>query len=281
MSEAMRDLANRITADHRAGRLRLPGFERVALRVQAVLADERSGMPQVARLVLLDPALSARLIQVANSAHFGSRDKMASCEAAMVRLGLGTVTELVDSFVANDLLQTPIQALRDEQQRLWRHAVQLSILSRRLAQMSGEVEPERAQLAALVCEIGAMPLLHYASRSPELVANMTLFRRMLAGMERSLTNTILRNWNFDEEFHALPERSLKWQRPSEGEVTLTDVLLLARALSIRLSKGAPRYRPPALEEIPAYGKFRFGLQGVDPLLEQVSAEIDQIKLLLK
>lgn len=45
---------------------------------------------------------------------------------------------------------------------LWKNSVYVSSLSFVLADESGSINPEDALLAGLVCDIGIVPLLHFA-----------------------------------------------------------------------------------------------------------------------
>ena len=50
------------------GRVELPAFPDVAVRVRKVLADENVSMDQIARVITSDPGLTARVLALANSA---------------------------------------------------------------------------------------------------------------------------------------------------------------------------------------------------------------------
>ena len=55
------------------GKVDLPSFPDIALRVRQVLSDEDCSQEQVARVVSSEPALAARLMQIANSAALKDR----------------------------------------------------------------------------------------------------------------------------------------------------------------------------------------------------------------
>ncbi|MFA7387939.1 MAG: HDOD domain-containing protein, partial [Thiohalobacteraceae bacterium] len=60
-------LLQHIIDDAKAGRLRLPSLPDLTQRVRVVVNDPRRSAAEVARVVQFDPALAARLIQIANS----------------------------------------------------------------------------------------------------------------------------------------------------------------------------------------------------------------------
>ncbi|MEO8315525.1 MAG: HDOD domain-containing protein, partial [Pseudomonadota bacterium] len=51
-----------------AGKIEIPSFPDVAVRIRKVLADDNCDAGQVAKIVSAEPAMAARLLQVANSA---------------------------------------------------------------------------------------------------------------------------------------------------------------------------------------------------------------------
>ena len=50
-----------------AGKIEIPSFPDVAVRVRKVLSDENCSATQIARVVSAEPAMAAKLLQMANS----------------------------------------------------------------------------------------------------------------------------------------------------------------------------------------------------------------------
>src|SRR5258705_4016960 len=63
--EFVRSLAGELTA----GKVDLPSFPEIAIRVRRILSDPKSSSDQVVRVVGSEPALAARLMRIANSAY--------------------------------------------------------------------------------------------------------------------------------------------------------------------------------------------------------------------
>ena len=51
---------------------RLTSFPDVAIRINEMLSDEESGSAHIAAVIETDPALSAALLRIANSARYGT-----------------------------------------------------------------------------------------------------------------------------------------------------------------------------------------------------------------
>ncbi|MCQ9372646.1 response regulator [Methyloversatilis sp. XJ19-13] len=128
---------------------RLPSAPRVFAELTRLLADPASDARQVSRLLGSDPALSARIMQLANSAYFtgGGGGTIKSVGDAINRLGIDQVRLLVlASQVFADAVEDPFV---DQLQRSSLHASKLAaqIIDGRNAQ---------AATAALLARIGLL-----------------------------------------------------------------------------------------------------------------------------
>ena len=69
----------------------LPCLPAVALQVLRISSDEHAGARELGSIVALDPALSAKLLQTANSALFGGIEQITTTQMACARLGFKMV----------------------------------------------------------------------------------------------------------------------------------------------------------------------------------------------
>src|ERR1700754_606459 len=74
------------------GKIDLPSFPDIAMRVRQVLGDENVKPEQVVRVVSAEPALAARLLNIANSAALNFTGKaVTDLRAAIARMGFNMV----------------------------------------------------------------------------------------------------------------------------------------------------------------------------------------------
>jgi HD-like signal output (HDOD) protein len=85
--------------------LTLPTLPEVALRVRDAVEREDSSANQIANIVATDAALSARLLQVANSPLYRGRDPIDNLQIAVARLGIRLVRSLVVSLIMQQIFQ--------------------------------------------------------------------------------------------------------------------------------------------------------------------------------
>ncbi len=144
----------------------LPSFPAIYLQVlKAVRADEPS-IGTIADIVVQDPALTAKILQVTNSAAFGLAQKVSSAFDAVQFLGLSAIRSIVlSSQVFSDLERAPACGL--SVMALWEDALRCARIARHIMQLEGadEYSTEDASAAAMLRHAGKLIL---ASNLPKL-----------------------------------------------------------------------------------------------------------------
>ena len=75
------------TADLILDSVKVPSLPEAAMRLMSLCRDGQAGAAEVVRVVELDPALTARILKVANSAAFGQQRRIGTLSRAAVVLG--------------------------------------------------------------------------------------------------------------------------------------------------------------------------------------------------
>lgn len=135
---------------------RLPSPNGVALAIMEMWEDDATTIQQLARLVQADPALSGRLLKLANSAAMGSRPVSAIPEA-IVRVGMQTVGQLAVAFSLIDDQHQGLCTAFDYDQ-YWSHCLLMAVLSRGLARETRLAPPEDLFACGLLSRIGILAL---------------------------------------------------------------------------------------------------------------------------
>jgi putative nucleotidyltransferase with HDIG domain len=131
----------------------IPVFPQAAVRMLSVMRDPLAGVAQVVEAASLDPATAGLVIQLANSALFGSRTQVSTLAQAIRRLGLVNAQRVATSACLRPLFTSP------KLEGLWPHSLEVADLSQQLACASGMIEPAEAYLAGLLHDVGRMALL--------------------------------------------------------------------------------------------------------------------------
>ncbi len=135
----------------------LPTLPETYVELTRLLMDENVRLQQIARLVEGDAALSAKVLQLVNSAFIGIGREIASIEQAVTYLGitmLKNLTLAIQVFRTDGLDKTQQLALH----RLQRHGLLVGGIARRLAGGDRAVADD-AFMAGILHDIGKLVLL--------------------------------------------------------------------------------------------------------------------------
>ena len=139
----------------------LPSPPGVALQIIELAQDPNVDVHAAVRLIGMDPALSARMLRVANSPLYAGRRRVDNLGQAMTMLGLNATLSLALGF-------SLVQGLRGkngtaaEQEKIWRRSVLAALAARLLGQKIGVARLEDLMLAGLLQDIGGLALLQAA-----------------------------------------------------------------------------------------------------------------------
>ena len=92
--------------DRVLGSSALPSMPYAAMRVVELTQKDDVSVNEITQVIRTDPALTAKLLQTANSPLFGLAKKVGSLEQATVTLGLRAVKVMALSFSLVEALRT-------------------------------------------------------------------------------------------------------------------------------------------------------------------------------
>lgn len=133
-------------------------FDDVVKELQ--LPDISAG--EVGELIAKDASMSAKVLQLVNSALFGLPQVISDPVQATIIIGLDTINVLVLSVkLFDEFIQEHVGGLSIPE--LWQHCVDVARLAKRLAlaECASEIEAEQAFLGGLLHDIGRLALANY------------------------------------------------------------------------------------------------------------------------
>jgi HD-like signal output (HDOD) protein/CheY-like chemotaxis protein len=139
---------------------RIPSPPDLYLAIVRVLRDPDADLEEVSTRAAQDPAITARLLQLANSAALGLRHKVVNVGEAIGYLGLEMTRSLVllaHAFNYCDTTKKPNQRF----DRLWKHSLQTGTFARRIAREEGALPGtlDESFLAGLLHDLGELLLM--------------------------------------------------------------------------------------------------------------------------
>jgi len=151
-----------------AGAGTLPSIPSVYVELMRQLEDVDCCAQDIADIIARDPAMTAKILQLANSAFFGVRRRIASPKDAVLYLGLDTLKSLALSVKVFSQFTARPQS-RFSIDELARHTMLVGILARKIASVQGasRQDVEDAFAAGLLHDIGKLVLVAAAPEKYE------------------------------------------------------------------------------------------------------------------
>ncbi len=217
--------------DLESGQLQLPTLPEVALRVRDVVEDEDANANQIAEILAQDAALSARLIQVANSPLYRGRQEIDRLSMVVARLGSKLVRNLVTSQVMKQMFQATNDLIDQRLRAVWEHSVQVAAISRALAGSCPGIAADQAMLAGLLHDIGTLPILYRAEERDDLLDTPGLLDSLITRLHARIGGAILEHWRFSDSLVEVAAQHEDLDRPHSGGPDLVDIVQVANLQS--------------------------------------------------
>ena len=178
----------------------LPAFPDVVRRLQIALADPDTSAKDLVSIIESEPVLSARLLQMANSAAMNAAGNPAiSIKAAISRLGFNLVrltamTHAMRQMERNEALQ-PIRA---ELGSIWRASNEVAAICYVVARRAFGRQPDEAMLAGLLHGIGAIYIVSHTQKADPALRGDPEFQAIVRDWQPRLGKAILDAWGLPE-----------------------------------------------------------------------------------
>ncbi len=181
----------------------LPPAPNLLNRLLGELNNIHSDLNKVVELISFEPALTAKLLHVCNSAYYGLSDPVNHVSDAVNRLGFHSVFHIV-AVVSGEHLVRPSPASGLDGNQLWKHSVTVAFASQRVGKAQG-ADSALLFTAGLLHDIGKLVLGEiFKNEYAHLIQGSQLAGRALVEVERSCFGTdhcalgarLLERWHF-------------------------------------------------------------------------------------
>jgi len=214
------------------GRVELPSFPDVAVRVRKALGDEHVSNEQIARVVGSDAGLAARVFTLANSAALNRSAKaVLELKTAINRIGHNNVRTAAVSFAIAQLRRaSELRHIAKELEQLWKEATLVAALCYTIASRARDVNPDESMLAGLLHNVGKIYILARANRHGDLFKDSAALGQVLRDWHANIGKAIVENWGFPQHIaDAIGEHENIDRQVEQPDVT--DVLSVAVMMS--------------------------------------------------
>jgi HD-like signal output (HDOD) protein len=266
-----------LAAELSSGKIDLPSFPDVAIRVRKALGDDRTTVDQVVRIVGSEPALAARLMKMANSAALNRTGRQVTeLRTAIARMGYNMVRSAAISFaMAQIRAGAHLKGLEKPLEELWQHSTHVAAFCYVLAKNHTKRNADEAFLAGLLHGVGRLYILTRADRHAGLFADPQALDQVMRDWHANVGRAILENWEMTEDLVQAVADQDDVGREHERVADLTDVLICANMMAAYFSQ-------PADLELNMQGVTSFRRLGLDArtsqaVLVECRGEIDALR----
>lgn len=135
----------------------LPSPPAIASRIIELSSSDTAGLSDVADVVSVDPALSAKLLRMANSPLYTKLRKIENLRQAITLFGLdGTLNIALSFSLVSNSVKSKSSGLNYD--LYWKRSLASAILCQNIAQHLGETSKDSSFLAGLLQDIGMLAL---------------------------------------------------------------------------------------------------------------------------
>jgi diguanylate cyclase (GGDEF)-like protein len=285
MDEAM----NPELLDHLQNCGNLPTLPAVVQGIVELGGDSEVRIGRLADTVGLDPALTAKILRMANSAFYGRRRESHNLRQAVAVLGLEATLSIALGFSLVGSLRERVEG-RLDYSLLWRRALLAGTSARALGGQLGLEYEEQLFLAALLQDIGmlaldwAMPELYRDIGQTQWIhARVQQWEQGRLGTDHAEIGAwLLRHWKFPDY---LPEAVEASHEPERVVTEDPRLRIFARCVAVSgmLADIWLRDDPARLTEAAESASSQLGLDvaGLNAVLRSVSSAIPDVESLFE
>lgn len=136
----------------------LPQIVSTILRM---VEDPNASSRHIERIIERDPAITAKILRVANSSYYGGQ-QVPSIGRAVSLLGLNAVRSLVVSVAYQQVISTKSQSKLFDKLQFWKHSLAVATGARILAKMKMPMKAEEMYGAGMMHDVGMLVMERFA-----------------------------------------------------------------------------------------------------------------------
>lgn len=221
-----------------------------------IVSKKNSSASDLTNIIESDPALTTRILAVANSAYYGFVKKISTISHAVVVLGFHEIQNIALSMSVVQLFDRKGSEFSEN---LWRHSFAVGVGTRMIAQYLSRKIDGKYFVSGLLHDVGKIFLSQYL---PEL------FGKLLSAMDEKGNNY---------SYHALEERIFGITHTKVGEILLTTWMFPPDIVNAVASHHAPSKAKvdPVFSAFIHLADLLCTIKGISPLKDHHFISLDQ------
>ncbi len=189
----------------------LPTLPEVALKVRSAAGDPDINLQHMSNIIAQDPALSLGMLKVANSAILGRLVKVETVSQAVTRIGLRQIKIVATAMAIEQVFVSDNETVSIYMNKSWLKTIEIASVAISLMDLylrdhkHISLSLGTITLAALIHNIGVLPILTEAGNYPDIFANPQFLQQAIIKLSGRIGGEITRFWGFSDELTVLVE----------------------------------------------------------------------------
>ncbi|MEQ1801496.1 MAG: HDOD domain-containing protein [Gammaproteobacteria bacterium] len=219
--------------------LDLPAFPQVVRQLQIALVSDSTTIKDIVGIISSEPVLSARFMQMANSAAMNpGGTPVASLNNAVNRLGFNLVRTVSTAFALRQLSRdSSLGAIRPDLEQVWKTSNEVASICYAVAKQAFGRQPDEAMMAGLLHSIGRLYILMHAHHNDPTLRQDPAFAGILETWQPIIGKAILEAWGLPQRICDAVENQDYLLDGGSAELEPLTRLLSAAKLRHRLDAG--------------------------------------------
>lgn len=229
-AEAMQTAAGfvgQLAGDLNQGDLELPMFSGTAVRIQRAFQVDEVNIDDIVRLISSDPAIAARVLELANSAAIRGAREIKDLRQAVIRMGDKLVQSSVLTFAMRQVERNESlpDGAKTALRAIWVDSVELAARCHVIAKEYSKLNANEALLAGLLSVIGRLYIL--LKSHEQGIENDPELDQVFADWHPAISKAIAESWNMSGAIVDALESQSESDPPVLEQATLTEILCAA------------------------------------------------------
>lgn len=182
--------------------LSFPILSELGIKSIDIVSHMDNSLENVVKVFKTEPAMSAKVMSVANSNYYRGQSKIETIEAAIARIGLKEMSNIVLSHAFSDMFKTQDETFDRRLRLLWEHSLTSAVIAKMICKLLERVNVEKIYAAALFHDIGKLLLIPIAYELKKKRGNITEknIDSILSDLHIPAGLVLLKNWGFTKYF---------------------------------------------------------------------------------
>lgn len=244
LSEEEKLIENDVPDDIRKKVSSYPSMPQTVVKLRELLKKDDVPINAIENILRQDPGLSANVLRLANSAHFGLSSKVGSLKKAVMLLGLKRFEQIAISAYMNKAMDKVVEGYNLSPGELWLHSIAVATTAEAIAKFLKIADLDDVFIPALLHDMGKLVLGEFVKKESKQIENIvakgeSLVRAeyLVLGIDHAEIGALILEkwffpidivnavrWHHDPEYISETDKCLKESRMQSDIVYLSNLI---------------------------------------------------------